>query len=63
MSKLAALDKQREANSLKQEALNHKKLLAAQREYANTLTYVDIYHSQACWKFFSGTRPMQETNQ
>ena len=50
MAKASELDNQREAKRLKQEALKQKKLLAAHREYANVLTYIDMYHSQACCK-------------
>ena len=25
-------------------------MLAAQRKYANALTFIEMYHSQACWK-------------
>ena len=30
--------------------------MAAQREYANALTYIDMYHSSACWKTSSNIR-------
>ena len=46
----AALDKQREAKKKKQDLLRQKKLLAAQREYASALMYIDMYHSSACWR-------------
>ena len=52
----AALDNQQEAKRLNQEALNKKKLLASQREYANALTYIDMYNSQACWKTIAQAR-------
>ena len=56
MAKASELDKQLEAKRLKQEALKQKKLLAAHREYANALTYIDMYHSQACWKKIAQAR-------
>ena len=56
MDEAAALDEQRESKRLKQEALKQNKLLAAQREYANALTYIEMYHSQACWKKIAQAR-------
>ena len=34
---------------MKNEVLRKKKLLAAQKEYASDLTYIEMFHSQACW--------------
>jgi hypothetical protein len=45
-----ALDKQREAKKQKQEFLRQKKMIAMQKEYVNALTYIDMFHSPACWK-------------
>ena len=56
MAEAAALDKHQEAKRLNQEALKQKKLIAAHREYANALTYIDMYQSQACWKTISQAR-------
>ena len=30
--------------------INKKKLEAWQRDYANALTYIEMYHSRACWR-------------
>ena len=46
----AALDRQRESKKFKMETLRKKKLLAAQYEYAAALTFIEMYHSDACWK-------------
>jgi len=51
-----ALDKQRARKDRRKEILREKKLMAAQREYANALTYIDMYHSSACWKTSSNIR-------
>jgi hypothetical protein len=51
-----ALDKQREAKKKKQEFLRQKKVAAVQREYANAVTYIDMYYSPACWKTMSQAR-------
>jgi hypothetical protein len=45
-----ALDKQREAKRVKQEMLRKNKMLAMQKEYANALTYIDMFNSSACWE-------------
>jgi hypothetical protein len=45
-----ALDKQREAKKRRLQLLRDKKILAATQEYATALTYIDMYHSDACWK-------------
>ena len=45
-----ALDMQAKSKQQKKEALRKKKLVAAQVQYANALTYIDIYHSPACWR-------------
>jgi hypothetical protein len=46
-----ALDKQREAKRVKhQELLRKNKMLAMQKEYANALTYIDMFNSSTCWK-------------
>ena len=43
-----ALDKQcRQKN--KQDILRNKKMIAVQTEYANALTYIEVFHSAACW--------------
>ena len=44
-----ALKRQQEEKQRKQEMLRKKKLLAAQSEYADALTYIEMYHSPACW--------------
>ena len=49
-SEKVALDKQRESKRKHQEELRKKKMLAVQLEYANALTYIDMFHSGACWK-------------
>ena len=49
-SEKVALDKQRESKRKRQEELRKKKMLAVQLEYANALTYIDMFHSGACWK-------------
>ena len=46
----AALDRQREAKKRRLQLLQDKKIIAAAQEYANALTYIDMYHSDACWK-------------
>lgn len=46
----AALDRQRAAKAKRQALLRKKKLEACQREYANALTYIEMYHSRACWR-------------
>jgi len=45
-----ALDMQAKSKQQKKEALRKKKLVAAQVQYANALTYIDMYHSPACWR-------------
>jgi len=52
----AALDRQRESKNLKMETLRKKKLLAAQYEYAAALTFIEMYHSDACWKTAAAAR-------
>ena len=49
-SEKTALDKQRESKQKKQDLLRNKKILAVQKEYANALTYIDMFHSPACWR-------------
>ena len=49
-SEKVALDKQRESKRKHREELQKKKMLAVQLEYANALTYIDMFHSGACWK-------------
>ena len=53
-----ALDRQRAAKRKKQDLLNKKKLVACQQEYANALTYIEMYHSNTgvCWKSPSQAR-------
>jgi hypothetical protein len=46
----AAEKRQRCAKLTKREMLRKRKLVAAQGEYANALTYLDVYYSSACWK-------------
>ena len=48
-SEKTALDKQRESKQKKQDLLRNKKMLAVQKEYANALTYIDMFHLRACW--------------
>ena len=43
-----AIERQREAKWMKKEVLRKKKLLAAKKEYSSALTYIEMYHSQAC---------------
>ena len=49
-SEKTALDKQREAKQKRQDLLRNKKMLAVQKEYANALTYIDMFNSSTCWK-------------
>ena len=35
---------------MKKEVLRNNKLLATQKEYASALTYIEMYHPQACWR-------------
>ncbi len=49
-SEKTALDKQRESKQKKQDLLRNKKILAVQKEYSNALTYIDMFHSPACWR-------------
>ena len=46
----AAVNRQRTHKLLKRQQLRNKKLIAAQREYANALTHIDVFHSPAGWK-------------
>ena len=55
-----ASDRQREAKYKKVVAMRKKKLLAVQAKYANALTYIDMYHSPACWK--TATQARKEFN-
>ncbi len=48
-SEKVALDKQRESKRKRQEELRKKKMLTVQLEYANALTYTDMFHSGECW--------------
>jgi hypothetical protein len=43
-----AINRQRAATLNKQEMLRKKRLIAAQRENANALTFLDMYYSPAC---------------
>ena len=52
----AALDRQRESRKLKMDTLRKKKLLAAQYSYAAALTFIEMYHSDACWKTTAAAR-------
>lgn len=45
----AAEEKQRAAKEEKRKLLRKNKLLAAQEEYVKALTYIEMYHSPACW--------------
>ena len=45
-----SLDKQRDSKRTRQDEVRKKKMLAVQLEYANALTYIKMFHSQACWK-------------
>ena len=51
-----ALDRQREAKKKKQDSLRARKLQAVQEKYARALTYIDMYHSPACWRTKADTR-------
>ena len=44
------IEQQIDAKCMKKEVLRKKKLMAAQKEYASALTYIEMYHSQACWR-------------
>jgi len=55
-SESAALDRQRKAKKRKQELLHRKRLVASQKEYANALTFIEMYHSRACWKMAAQAR-------
>ena len=44
-----ALNRRREAKQRRIKLLREKKIVAARREYANALTYIDIFHSSDCW--------------
>ena len=44
------LDNQREAKRMKQKLIFEKKTLAIHEKYAKALTYIDMYHSPACWR-------------
>ena len=44
-----ALDKQQQAKKKKQDILWNKHMIAIQTEYANALTYIEMFHSAACW--------------
>ena len=35
---------------MEKEVLRKKKLLDSKKEYASALTYIGMYHSQACWR-------------
>ena len=45
-----AEEKQRAAKEEKRKMMKQKKILAAQEEYVKALTYIEMYHSPACWK-------------
>ena len=45
-----AMERKREAKWMKKEVLRKKKLLAELKEYASDLNYIEIYHSQDCWR-------------
>ena len=55
-SEREALDRQREAKRLKMELIRKRKLEAVKAEYANALTYIDMFHSPACWKTAADVR-------
>ena len=38
-----------EAKKRKLDQLRRKKFIAAQTKYADALTYIDMFHSPACW--------------
>ena len=44
------LVKQRKAKQKMQGFLQNKQILAVQKEYVNAWTYIDMFHSPACWK-------------
>ncbi len=52
-SEEAAMNKQQNAKDRKKNAPRKKKIVAAQTKYANVLTYIEMYHSPACWKTVS----------
>ena len=43
------MTRQREAKQRRIKLLIQKRIVAAQREYTNALTYIDMFHSSACW--------------
>ena len=45
----STIEAEREAKSKKQEMLKRRKFVAAQEEYAKALTFIEMYHSAACW--------------
>ena len=49
-SEKTALDKQHEAKKKRQNLLRQRKMLAAQEDYANALTLIDMFYSPACWR-------------
>ena len=49
----AALDRQCEAKHKRIKLLRETKIISAQRECANTLTYIDMFGSSVCWKTVS----------
>ena len=44
-----ALDKQQQAKKKKQDILCNINMITIQTEYANELTYIEMFHSAACW--------------
>ena len=44
------IERQREAKWTEKKVLRKNKLMAAQEEYDSALTYIEMYHSQSCWK-------------
>ena len=45
-----AIERHRKETCMKKELLWENKFLAAQKEYASDLTYIEMYHSQDCWR-------------
>ena len=45
-----AIERQCEEKCMKKEVLRKKKCMSAQKEYASALTYIEMYHSHACWR-------------
>ena len=43
------LEKQRQAKMDRQKLMRQKKLLAARKSHADSLTFINMHHSPACW--------------